>query len=110
MGMEQDRSSGIGRIEGFGPVVPVSVGIGRPTSDIFEIHLPDAHGRGPLQELMDRLATLGDALMGLEDAIHRATGGNGQLEELQGGIPLEIVADRLLTTDAAQTFWGLIPN
>jgi hypothetical protein len=59
---------------------------------------------------MDRLPTLGDALMGFEDAINRATGGNGELEELQRGIPREIVADRLLTRYAAQAFRGLIPN
>ncbi len=86
---------------GFDHVLPLAVGIGRPAFDIFEIDLPDGHGRGPLQGLMQTRTPLGDALMGFEQAINRATRGDGELEELQGGIPFERVANGFLTWDAA---------
>jgi hypothetical protein len=57
---------------------------------------------------MDRLSSLGDALVAFEEARNRATGGDGHLEELQSGIPFERVADGLLSRHAAQAFRGLL--
>ena len=57
---------------------------------------------------MDAFFVLGDAIMGFEDAINRLGGGHGELEEQQGTITLEVVANGLLTRHAPQAFGWLI--
>src|SRR5207247_8555090 len=75
-----------------------------------EIDLPGAHGRWTLQGLMDRLATLRDALMAFEHPVNGLARGNWHLEERQRRIALQVVADGLLTWHAAQAFRGLVPD
>jgi len=59
---------------------------------------------------MDYLPTLGDTLMGFENAIDGAAGGDGEVKQLQGGVPQEGVADCLLTGHTTQALQGLIPD
>src|SRR5204863_5502922 len=87
MSIKQDRGPRVNDVEGFDHILPLAIGIGSHTADIFEIDLPHAHGCGPLQMLMERLAPLGDAPMGFEDAMNRAAGWQGELKELHKRVP-----------------------
>jgi len=110
MRIEQHGGPGVDDVEGFDYMLLLALRIGRPTSDIFEIDLPSGHRRWTLQRLMDRLSTLGNALMGFENTVKGFARGDRHLEELQGGIPFERVLDCLLTGHPAQAFRVLIAN
>src|SRR5712691_7711217 len=110
MGIEEHGGAGVNNVERFDHMLPLALGIGRHAGHILEINLPDAHGGGPLQGLMDAWALLADALMAFQYAINGLARGDRELEELQHGIALEVIADRLLTWHAAQAFWGLIAD
>jgi hypothetical protein len=67
-------------------MLPFAIRISGHAGDIFEIDLPAAHGRWALKRLVDRLATLRNAIVGFEDMVNGLARGNRQLEELQQGI------------------------
>src|SRR5437667_11749764 len=110
MGSQQDGGSRIDDVESFDHMLPLALWIRRHAGDIVAIGLPGTHERLTLERLMDRLVTLGDALMAFEHTVNGLTRGNRQLEERQRRIALQIVADGLLTWHAAQAFRGLIPD
>ncbi len=110
MGIEQHRGAGINDVEGLDHMLAFALGVSRHAGNIFEIDLPGTHGGGSLQRLMDGLLALRDALMGFEDAVNGLAGRDGQLEELQGRIPFEIVVDGFRAGHAPQAFRGLIAN
>src|SRR6266566_8448650 len=83
MRIQHHGGARIDDVEGFDPMLPLALGIGRHAGDIFEIDLPGAHGRWTLQWLMDRLATLRDALVAFEHPVNGLARGNRQLEERQ---------------------------
>src|SRR3954453_22827502 len=108
MGLKEDRGPHVNDVERFHHMLPLAVGSRGHAGDIFEIDLPGAHGSGPLQGLMERLPVLRDALMAFEQTVNGLARWNGQLKELQQGIALEVIVDRLWTGHAAQAFWRLI--
>src|SRR5713101_5854150 len=61
--------------------LPLALLIGRHAGDIFEVDLPSSHWLGPLQGLMDGLASLRDALIGFEHTVDGLARGDWQLEE-----------------------------
>jgi hypothetical protein len=83
MGIEEDGGSHIDDVERFDHMLPFAKRVSGNAGDIFESDLPAGHGRRALQRLMDRLATLGNPLMGFEETVNGLARGNRQLEELE---------------------------
>ena len=108
MGIEEHRGPHVNDVERFDHMLPLALWISGHTGDIFEIDLPARHGRRALHGLMQPLFGLGDAIMGFEDAINRLGGGYGELEEQQGTVTLEVVANGLLAWYTPQAFGWLI--
>src|SRR2546428_8924506 len=108
MGIEEHGGSRVDDIERFDHMLAFALRLGRHTRHVFEIDLPARHRGGTLQRLRDTLAALGNPLMAFEHAINGPARGDGQLEELQEGITLQVIANGLLSGDAAQAFGRLI--
>src|SRR5450432_3676880 len=100
MRIEQDRGSHIDDVEGFYHMLSFARSIGGHTADIFEIDLPTGQRRRPLHRLGDAMVGRSNTIMVFENPINRFLRGNWHLKELQGGISLQIILDRLSSWDA----------
>ena len=110
MRIEEHGGPRVDDIERFDHMLPLALWISGHTRDVFEIDLPARHRGGTLHRLLDTLAALGNPIMAFEHAINGLARGDGQLEELQEGITLQVIANGLLSGDASQAFWRLIAH
>ena len=110
MGIEEHGGSRVNNVERFDHMLAFALRLGRHARHVFEIDLPARHRGGTLHRLLDTHAALGNPIMAFEHAINGLARGDGQLEELQEGITLQVIANGLLSGDASQAFWRLIAN
>src|SRR5450631_4202147 len=76
----------------------------------LRIDLPTGQRRRPLHRLGGTMVGRSNTIMVFENPVNRFLRGNWPLKELQGGISLQVILDRLSSWDATQSLGRLIAN